>query len=414
MNINKTGYTVLVSAITAIISSQAIATNGMNLEGYGPVAGAMGGASMATDNGTAAVMNNPATLGLQQDNARMDLALGKLGPDVTSKFTGMPDAKSSGDAYYMPAIGYTRKYGQFVYGVGVFAQGGMGTEYDSDSFVAAGSGDAARSEVSVGRFVIPLAYNVNEQLTVAGSLDYVWAGMDIKMAMSGGQFGDMVAAMGGSQTNGTASGGMVTGLGAMVAGGDLQPPGTGSGPVNWARFDFSNNSDFTGEASGTGFAAKLGAVFQVSRQLKVGATYHAKTALGDLETDSATVTMNANMNDGVGGFTNVQTIPVKGKISVKDFQWPAMIGIGAAFQVNDKLMVAADVKQLQWSSVMKDFSMTFDADATQAGFAAGFAGSSMDVSLLQKWKDQTIINLGAAYMVNPRFRSYIAISSTSS
>ena len=40
------------------------ATNGMNLEGYGPIATGMGGASMAYDNGTAAMMNNPATLQL--------------------------------------------------------------------------------------------------------------------------------------------------------------------------------------------------------------------------------------------------------------------------------------------------------------------------------------------------------------
>jgi long-chain fatty acid transport protein len=33
----------------------------MNMEGYGPIACGMGGACMAFDNGTAAVMNNPAT-----------------------------------------------------------------------------------------------------------------------------------------------------------------------------------------------------------------------------------------------------------------------------------------------------------------------------------------------------------------
>ena len=244
MNANKTGYTALVTAIAACISGQAIATNGMNLEGYGPVAAAMGGASMATDNGTASVMNNPATLGLQQSNGRMDLALGKLGPDITSKFTGMPNAKSGGDAYYMPAVGYSRKYGQLVFGAGVFAQGGMGTEYTKDSFVAANSGDDVRSEVSVGRLVIPLAYNVNEQLTVAGSLDYVWAGMDIKMALLGSQFGDMVAAFPGStQAAGSASGTMVDGLvsnvGTLLNDGTGAGAGNGTGAVNWARFDFS-------------------------------------------------------------------------------------------------------------------------------------------------------------------------------
>ena len=44
------------------------ATNGMNLEGYGPIATGMGGASMAYDNGAAAMMNNPATLGLMPES----------------------------------------------------------------------------------------------------------------------------------------------------------------------------------------------------------------------------------------------------------------------------------------------------------------------------------------------------------
>src|SRR5437763_754946 len=40
-----------------------VATNGMNMEGYGPIATALGGASFAYDNGTAGLINNPATLG---------------------------------------------------------------------------------------------------------------------------------------------------------------------------------------------------------------------------------------------------------------------------------------------------------------------------------------------------------------
>ena len=42
------------------------ATNGMLLEGYGPVAAGMGGASTATDNGIAAVtQSNPSTVKLR-------------------------------------------------------------------------------------------------------------------------------------------------------------------------------------------------------------------------------------------------------------------------------------------------------------------------------------------------------------
>ena len=91
-----------------VIPGIALATNGMNMEAYGPVAAGMGGASFAYDNGSAAVMNNPATISLMPDGNRFDIAVGILGPDVTAKVNGASDAKSSGDAYYMPALGYIR------------------------------------------------------------------------------------------------------------------------------------------------------------------------------------------------------------------------------------------------------------------------------------------------------------------
>ncbi len=389
----------LAVALALAAPLSAWATNGMNLEAYGPIAGGMGGASFAYDNGTAAVANNPATIGLMAQGSRLDVALGFLGPNVSSSMTGMPDADSSADAFYMPAVGYAHKQGQTSYGIGLFGQGGMGTEYDGNSFLAAGSGKTVRSEVGVGRLLIPLTYDVNDKLTIGGSLDYVWATMDLRMAMSGAQFGDMVSALGGSQTFGTASGSMVTGMVGMITGGQLDP----NGPVNWTRFDFSNSSAFFGEAFGDGLAAKLGMAYKVNERLSVGATYHSKTNLSDMSTGNATVSMNVNMDDGLlaggsptGTYSPV-SVPVTGRIKVKDFQWPETYGIGLAFQATDKVMLAADVKHIGWSDVMENFQMSFTADANQDNpLAAGFAGGTLDASMIQNWKDQTVLALGAS------------------
>jgi len=95
----------LCAAILPLIPLTVGATNGMNMEGYGPIAAAMGGASMAYDNGSAAMMNNPATLGMMKEGDRLDAFFGFLGPDVESEAGGMT-AKSDGDAYYMPAVGF--------------------------------------------------------------------------------------------------------------------------------------------------------------------------------------------------------------------------------------------------------------------------------------------------------------------
>jgi long-chain fatty acid transport protein len=357
-----------IAALIAIagLSTSAFATNGMNMEGYGPIATAMGGASFAYDNGTAGVANNPATLGfMKSGTSRFDLAIGGLHPDVTAKMAGMPDAKSGGDAYYMPAVGYVRKDGKLTYGVGIFAQGGMGTEYEANSFMAAGSGKDARSELGVGRLIFPLAYDVSPDFTVGGSVDFVWATLDMKMAASPAQLGTMVT--GGSGVLGTA-----LGLGALDA-------------MQWARIDFSDDNKYSGSAKGTGWAGKLGFTYRASKQLTIGAVYQSKTSLSDLETGATGAAMTANRYDGTTPFAD------SGRIKVRNFQWPETYGIGLAFQATPQWLVVADVKQINWSGVMKDFKMTYEsADMT----------GTVDFTLPQDWKDQTVLQLGATYQMN--------------
>ena len=86
MSSSKKNLTLAVAVAAAVAAPSVFATNGMNMQGYGPIAYGMGGASMAYDNGVAAVMNNPATLGLMPQGSRIDVAYGYLGPNVDAKF----------------------------------------------------------------------------------------------------------------------------------------------------------------------------------------------------------------------------------------------------------------------------------------------------------------------------------------
>ena len=372
----------------------ALATNGMNMEGYGPIATGMGGASFAYDNGVAAVMNNPATLAMMPEGTnRFDLAVGELSPDVTTHIMGQ-SAHSSGDAYYMPALGWAKKSGKLTYGLGVFAQGGMGTEYGTSTALSQGTGQEDRSKVVMGRLVAPLAYDVNQQLTVAGSLDFVWASMDLRMLMSGQQFLGMASNAPGA--GGMVAGSMMTAFNGAIGMGMMNP----NNPVNYGHFDFSNGNDFSGAAHSTGFAGKLGFTYKVNDKLTLGGTYHSETSLGDMES-SATVQFNANLDTGVmSGHAPSHvympgTIPVTGQIAVRNFQWPETYGIGMAYQATDRLMVAADYKRINWSKVMKNFHMTFTADGSAGN--GPFGGTQLDATLYQNWSDQDVFELGVAY-----------------
>ncbi|MDP2136291.1 MAG: outer membrane protein transport protein [Candidatus Didemnitutus sp.] len=372
----------------ASLTSPLVATNGMNMEGYGPVATALGGASFAYDNGTAAVINNPATLSLMPDQARLDLALGVLGPDITATSTTGIGADSSSTAFFMPAFGYARRSGDLVYGFGVFGQGGMGCEYDANSWRGLGFGLVNRTEVSVGRAILPLAWKINDRLHLAASADFIWAGMDLKMAMSGAQFFDLVNPM--SQQFGRASGTIIQGFNGMMA---TLPAGTG---VDYAYFNFSNGSDFTGAARGYGYAGKIGLLYEVSPRVSLGLTYHSRSALGDLTTSNAALSFQLNI-PGMGPMAQTLT----GDMRVNNFEWPAMLGAGLAYRPNDRWLLVADVREIFWKDVMQDFSMTFTANGNAAN--GPFANQVMDATLFQNWENQFVLQLGAAYQVNGTF-----------
>ena len=206
------------------LSGSAFATNGMVLEGYGPISLGMGGAATAYDNGTAAMMNNPATLALGGQGSRLDFALGTIGPRINTSGT-LAMGSSDAAQFAMPAFGYTNTSGNLTYGIGMFAQGGMGTDYDPAPMFA---------EVSVGRVILPLAYSMGN-LTVGGSIDYVFAGMD------------------------------------LVA----QTP--------MGLIDFKDNTKYTGKTKANGVAGKIGLTYKMSEQLSLGATYQTKSNLSDLK-----------------------------------------------------------------------------------------------------------------------------------
>lgn len=344
----------LALVVAMLSASGAMATNGMLMEGYGPISTAMGGASQALEHGNAAMAQNPATLALMPEGSRLDVAVGFLGPKVSSNVPGM-SASSGGTSYMMPALGYTQRSGSLVYGIGMFAQGGMGTEYDSNTFLAMGSGQPVRSELGIGSVIFPVAYQMSRDLTVGATLDYMWSDLDLLMAASGAQLG-----------------GLVTGAAGNLA---MALPALGGAP--WARINFSDGDKFSGAAKATGYGAKIGATYRLSPTVLLGGSYRFKSRIDDMQTNTSSASLTA-----FGGFADA------GRITVLDFQMPSVAAVGASWQLSASTLLVADVKSIGWSDSMKSFRMRYDS--------AGMGGT-VSFELPQNWKDQTVVNVGVAW-----------------
>lgn len=369
---------VAVAAALSLPMSAAMATNGMLMEGYAAVATAMGGASQAHDVGNSGMAQNPATLALQPDGtARFAINVGMLRPDVESSAMGMT-AKSGGDFYLMPSMGYTKRNGAWTYGIGVFAHGGMGTEYDGNSVISAMQGLPSRSELGVGNVLVPVAYQVNSDLTVAATLKFVWASLDIQMTGSVAQLAGYLA----PQSN---PGNLVAGMGAIAA----NPAAAAN---TFARIDFSDDNKFTGAAKATGLGAILGATYRASPEVLLGASYQFKTHLSDLETNS---------NGASLGFIGMGPADT-GKMTIIDFQMPSVVAVGGSWQVNPSWLLVADIKYIGWADSMKSFRMRYDSAIAGNG--------SVNFDIKQAWKDQTVLNLGAAWKTSDQLTLRAGVS----
>ena len=218
----KTTKVILVALFICCISTtQSLATNGMFMEGYGPISHAMGGTSMAFDNGNNALVNNPATLGLASAGSRIDVGFSILNPDVTWQTPG-GNISSNAKRFFMPSFGYVKRNGNFGYGIGMYSQGGMGTDY----LEAAGM----YSQVIMAKVIAPFTYNINKNLIVGAAIEYIKIDMDLVM---------------------------------------------------YPFFDFKDKSDFSGATSGNSITGKLGFVYKINNNINVGANYQFK---GNIDT----------------------------------------------------------------------------------------------------------------------------------
>eukprot|EP01034_Spumella_vulgaris_P028732 gene28732-35645_t len=171
--------------------------------------------------------------------------------------------------------------------------------------------------------------------------------------------------------------------GEMVAGatGNLAQALPALGGAPWARIDFSDGTEYSGEAWSRGWAAKLGFHYKLSDELSVGGAWHSRTHLSDMKTSPGGASMSA-----MGGFAD------SGSLRVLDFQMPAQTALGVAWQATPSLMVAADVKRIAWKGVMDMLRMRYDS--------AGMGGS-VSFGLPQQWKDQTVTAIGLAWSATP-------------
>lgn len=366
--------TALACSALAVSSPVALATDVFQLEGIGAVSRAMGGTAVAHDVGAGGMLTNPANLSFGANDREVMFGLDLVATDITVRNKANGESVDSDThsknrgPYLAPQLAYTQRLGNLTIGIGAFAQGGLGTEYGRSSFLSRATGGADTGLENSSRLLvldIPLAasYKVSEALTIGGSVDALWQGLNLDLLLGADQVGSL--------------------LGSGRAKGSLVPVLAGLPALQGAHFSLTKNKLLGSGVDAWGIAGRLGLAYQLTPVTRLGASYNFRSRISDME-GAATLTAV----DGVVG-----QIPLEGKIKIRDFQMPAKLIIGGSHRVTPQWMVTADVSRVFWKEVMKDVKVAFEANA----------GGNLNILLPQDYRDQTILALGTSYVLNPEW-----------
>ncbi len=364
---------ILAICIAGTLSTTVSATQVFNMEGFGATSRALGGAGVAHNIGAAGMMYNPATLALMDEGSALYVGLDVITTDINTKNLDTGENVSSNNhgnnrgPYFAPQIAYTYKNGALTYGIGVFAQGGVGTEFASNSFLSRttvnniDTGLENSSRLLSLRIPLAVAYQINDKLTVGATVDAIWSSLNLELLLDVTQVGSLAA-------DGRVDGSLVPTL--------LSVP-----ELSGAHFSFTKNEFVGGGVDAVGYGAKLGLIYQATPDTTFGVSYSFKSNIPDLK-GRATLTAVSNV---------VENTPLNGDIKLRDFQNPAQLSLGVSHKVNDQLSLLFDVQRVFWKDALENLDV---------GFVHDESSQNINILLPQNYDDINVYAFGAEYMYN--------------
>lgn len=358
----------LFSIITFLIFLSSLSfANGLNLNGLGARAVAMGGAFVGLADDFTAVFWNPA--GIAQFNKKY---FGFYGTDIIPSMgysldaptpipgisVNLADAKSVRKNYLAGLASYYHPLSEnLVAGIAVYAPSGLGIEWKGAD-LANLSGPPLfspnpnidwRSKIYVLSISPALAYKVNEQLMVGATLNI--------------NYGSFSTA----QYAGTA---------------EVQLP---TPPYPSLFFDLGQQ---TLDMTGWGFGATFGVLVKPSEMFSIGATFRTPSKISfSGETVVSGIGQLAPLVGAIDSTAEIET----------DVTWPMWLACGIAFKPLENFTLTADVQYTQWSKI-EVIEITF-TNPTWAALMDITEGNKLELN----WESKTQVRFGAEYWLTEKF-----------
>ena len=390
--------------LLALATSAMLATNGTRMIGFSPTSLGRGGASYGVFDSPLLMMTNPAGMSFMKGSS-LDVAFSLMVP--TLKFSNtLNDADGATNYFPLPGAAYTTTGDKLSWGIGFFTQGGMGADFTLTHALFPDK-QTYHSKFAVMQGGPSVAYRLSDDLSIGVSAHLVYGMLEFGMPYSLNPL-----AMQGST-------GMGMTFGQMFA----APPASGG----FGYTEVTASAKMSG-LTAFGFAGKIGLAYKASADLSLGFSYSSPTALS-FTGGTANMDMTAQLDDAFGkavvGYmaqhpaataqqaqtavaTNFSAMGIdlsKGVVAKYDLKakmtLPQSIGAGAAWHVNDRLLLAADLEWVNWKNAFDKMTLTLsNGTSVNINTMMGNAGA-FGIDFPMNWEDAICVRLGGEYAVSP-------------
>ena len=360
----------LAAALLLGSAGPALATNATNLTGSSAASSAMGGADAASFLDTSAINSNPATLSLlpapaDRDPAslfsagRLDMSLGVLGPFLHHEDAFGNSRDGENDPFLVlhgGGVARLRGLPQLTFGLGMFSQGGLGTDFRRLN-TAFGTVDDVSSYLRYVKLAAAVSWQATEALAIGIAPHVGYSDLSLRLFPRTSSLG----------ADGT--------------------PGTADDFFGIDMSDCCSRNFGLGEPGGTCpwdvvGGVKVGAVYQLSPTVTIGVSYTSPVDFhyrdGRMRLDLSSV--------GLGR--------VQYDVDVEGFTWPQSVEAGIAVRPTPRLLLGLDVAWHNWSA--------FDTLTIRGrNPSQPLAPAEVKIPIQADWHDQWVVSAGIAYDLVP-------------
>ena len=343
----KNTQKILAGALAVALAAPmgAMATNGYFAIGYGSNSRGMAGVGVALPKDALAAATNPAGMGMVGNSAVVGVEL--FSPSDRSADSGFGGAarhsESDRNLFAIPHFGYTTALdNKMTFGVSVYGNGGMNTQYNPDTAGGVNLfGYADKLGVDLAQLLIAptISYKVNDKNTVGASLIL---GYQRFKAQGLQNFCSLKAS------------GCGGGAGSVVG---------NSGLTNQGYDD------------AMGWGVRIGWIGEINDKVTLGATIASRVYMSEFDKYN-------------------ELFAEQG-----DFDIPANFAVGIAVKATPKLTVAFDIQEILYgdvNSIANTGPHLTGVGAAVIGAGSGQLGTNNGLGF--GWEDQTVYKLGVEYV----------------